>query len=67
MNRDCKNCYNCDFIWGFMATCHYSYDEEDADGNKWHYQCGQDVHRSRANKCKHYTEEKYDRDEIFVL
>lgn len=59
---DCKNCYNCDSIRGFMCTCHYSYEE---DG--YHVQVGQDVHRSRANKCEFYTTEKYKRDEVFVL
>lgn len=32
-----------------------------------HHQIGQDVPRKRAEKCEHYTEEKYDRDEMFVL
>lgn len=60
--KDCERCVNCDFTWGFMCTCHYSYDK---DGH--HYQVGQDVHRSRASKCEFYTEERYDRDEMFVL
>lgn len=60
--KDCKDCVNCDSLHGFMCTCHYSYDE----GNK-HIQVGQDIHRSAANKCKHYTTEKYDRDLFFVL
>ena len=59
---DCKNCLNCDFVWGFMCTCHYSYNDEEG-----HHQVGQDVPRKRADKCEHYTEEKYDRDEMFVL
>lgn len=59
---DCKNCMNCDFIWGFMCTCHYSYNDEEG-----HHQVGQDVPRKRADKCERYTEEKYDRDEMFVL
>jgi len=59
---DCKNCMNCDFIWGFMCTCHYSYNDEEG-----HHQVGQDVPRKRADKCEQYTEEKYDRDEMFVL
>ena len=59
---DCKDCINCDFIWGFMCTCHYSYNDEEG-----HHQIGQDVPRKRADKCEHYTEEKYDRDEMFVL
>lgn len=62
MKKDCKNCVNCDFIWGFMCTCHYSYDDE-----KGHYQVGQDVHRSNANKCDYYTESQYKKDEIFVM
>ena len=60
--RDCADCVNCDFLWGFMCTCHYSYDK---DG--YHHQVGQDVHRSKANKCEYYTTEKYNRDEIFAL
>ena len=59
---DCKNCMNCDFVWGFMCTCHYSYNDEEG-----HHQVGQDVPRKRADKCEHYTEERYDRDEMFVL
>lgn len=59
---DCKDCMNCDFVWGFMCTCHYSYNDEEG-----HHQVGQDVPRKRADKCEHYTEEKYDRDEMFVL
>lgn len=59
---DCKDCVNCDFIWGFMCTCHYSYNDEEG-----HHQIGQDVPRKRADKCEHYTKEKYDRDEMFVL
>lgn len=59
---DCKDCMNCDSIWGFMCTCHYSYNDEEG-----HHQIGQDVPRKRAEKCEHYTEEKYDRDEMFVL
>ena len=60
--KDCKNCFNCDFVRGFMATCHYSYDE-----GGFHCQVGQDIHRNTANKCKYYTEDKYDRDKMFVL
>lgn len=60
--KDCKNCVNCDFIWGFMCTCHYSYDTEEG-----HYQVGQDVHRSRAGKCDYYTEQEYGRDKMFIL
>lgn len=59
---DCKNCVNCDFVWGFMCTCHYSYDKDDC-----HVQVGQDIHRSHANKCEHYSEESYDRDEFFMI
>ena len=62
MNKDCKNCVNCDFVKGFMCTCHYSYDTETS-----HIQVGQDVHRRNANKCEHYTEESYKRDAVFVL
>lgn len=64
--RDCKNCVNCTYVWGFMCTCHVSYDEE-RDGIMWHVQNGKDVHRKYANKCPHYSEEQYDRDEVFVL
>lgn len=61
-DKDCKNCVNCDFVWGFMCTCRYSYDK---DGR--HHQVGKDVHRGTACKCEHYTTEKYDRDKMFVL
>ena len=64
--RDCKNCVNCDFTRGFMCTCHYSYDETQ-DGKMYHVQVGQDVHRSKSNKCEYYSEEEYNRDTIFVL
>lgn len=60
--KDCKNCFNCDFVWGFMATCHYSYDDDSG-----HCQVGQDIHRKTANKCKYYTEKEYSRDKMFVL
>lgn len=66
LKRNCKKCVNCDGERGFMVTCHYSYDEI-IDGVKYHVQTGQDCHMSKANKCEHYTEENYDRDEIFVL
>ena len=66
MDRNCKDCVNCDFVRGFMCTCHYSYDEM-RDGTMFHVQVGQDVHRSKANKCEHYSVEKYGRDTIFVL
>ena len=49
-----------------MCTCRYSYDEMQ-DGTMFHVQVGQDVHRSRANKCEYYSEEEYERDEIFVF
>ena len=62
VKKDCANCVNCDSLHGFMATCHYSYDD---DG--YHHQVGQDVHRKYARNCEFYTEEKYDRDEVFVL
>ena len=65
-SRNCKNCVNCDFTKGFMCNCHYSYDEMQ-DGEMYHIQVGQYVHRSRANKCKHYSKEEYERDKIFVL
>ena len=67
MKRDCKDCVNCDFIRGFMCTCHRSYDETRADGSKWHVQVGEDCHRNRANKCEHYSTQEYNRDKIFVL
>lgn len=66
MERDCKNCVNCDYVRGFMCTCHYSYDFEE-NGRKIHVQRGQDVHRKQANKCDFYSEELYNRDEIFIL
>lgn len=64
MDKDCKNCVNCDFSWGFMCTCHYSYDDENG-----HHQVGQDVHRKEANKCVHYSEngKENNRDVMFVL
>ena len=62
MRKDCNNCVNCDFVRGFMSTCHYSYDTETG-----HIQVGQDVHRSHANKCEHYMDKPYKRDTIFVL
>ena len=60
--KDCKDCFNCCSIHGFMCTCRYSYDTDIG-----HVQVGQDVHRARANKCAYYTVKKYDRDEYFVL
>lgn len=65
MAKDCKNCFNCDSLHGFMATCRRSYYEE-REGTLWHVQHGEDVHRTRANKCEHYTEEEYERG-TFVL
>jgi len=63
--KDCKNCVNCTSLHGFMCTCHYSYDEV-IDGQSYHTQVGQDVHRSKANKCEYYNKQ-YDRSEVFVL
>lgn len=61
--KDCKDCVNCDFIRGFMCSCHYSYNTKDS-----HIQVGQDnVNRKRANKCDFYTTEKYDRDKFWAL
>ena len=60
--RDCADCFNCDGIRGFMCTCRYSYDTEDA-----HVQVGQDVPRSTARKCDFYTTKAYDRDVVFAL
>lgn len=65
--KDCRDCINCDFIWGFMCTCHYSYDEVREDGSKWHVQSGSDQNRKKANKCEHYTPQPYDRDKVFIL
>lgn len=65
-DKKCTDCVNCDAVRGFMVTCHYSYNEE-RDGHMWHVQHGQDVHYSRANKCEHYSEQPYERDEMFVL
>ena len=64
--KKCTDCVNCDSVHGFMITCHYSYDTVKY-GVKCHVQHGQDVHVSRANKCDHYSEQQYDRDEMFVL
>ena len=66
MSKKCTDCVNCDSVRGFICTCHYSYDEE-RGGVKYHVQCGQDVHISKANKCNYYSEQAYDRDEMFVL
>lgn len=64
--KKCTDCVNCDAVRGFMVTCRYSYDVE-KDGVKWHVQHGQYVPFSKANKCEYYTEQAYDRDEMFVL
>lgn len=60
--RDCKDCVNCCRIYGFMCDCRYSYNDKCV-----HYQVGQYVHRSRANKCERYNTEGYNRDKMFVL
>ncbi len=60
--KDCINCVNCDFIHGFMCTCHYSYDDKYG-----HHQIGQDVNRKKADNCDYYTENPYNRDNFFVL
>ena len=60
--KDCKDCVNCDHIWGFMCTCHYSYDTEGS-----HVQVGKDVNRKEANKCDYYSTSDYGRDKVFVL
>lgn len=62
MKKDCTECTNCDYIRGFMCSCRYSYDK---DG--MHYQVGQDVPRTSANKCEFYTTKKGNRDKFFVL
>ena len=67
MKKVCTNCVNCDYVRGFMITCRCSYDKVDEDGLKWHVQSYGEYHKSHANKCEHYSEEKYDRDEVFVL
>lgn len=56
--KDCKNCSNCDRVWGFMCTCHYSYVETNIYGKGHYVQVGQDVNRKRANKCDYYTEHR---------
>lgn len=66
MARECTDCVNCVRTRGFMITCQCSYDEI-RDGVKWHVQHGGDYHKSHAQKCEHYSEEEYDRDEVFVL
>lgn len=33
MSKDCASCMNCDFVRGFMCTCHYSYDTETSVAN----------------------------------
>lgn len=60
--KDCKYCVNCDFVWGFMCTCRYSYDKDGC-----HVQVGHDVHRGKAQKCEYYTTKSYDKDEFFIL
>lgn len=66
MIRECTNCVNCDYVRGFMITCRCSYDEI-KDGVKWHVQSVGEYHKSHAKKCEHYSEEEYERDEMFVL
>lgn len=66
MIRECTNCVNCVAVRGFMITCRCSYNEE-RDGIMWHVQSGRDCHKSYARKCEHYSEEEYDRDEVFAL
>lgn len=65
--KKCTDCVNCDSVRGFMCTCHYSYNKVDENGHKWHVQCGRDSNIHHANKCEHFTEVSYDRDEAFVL
>ena len=57
--KDCKDCINCDSIRGFMCNCRYSYDD-----NAGHYQIGQCVNRKTAERCEHYADKPYDRDEV---
>lgn len=66
-NKKCTSCMNCDFVWGFMCTCHYSYNMMDENGVNWHVQHGADHNIKYANRCEHYTETQYNRDEMFVL
>ena len=65
--KDCKDCFNCDAIHGFMCSCRYSYNYTDEDGQKWHCQCGHTGHRKEAEKCEFYTEKPYERDVFFAL
>lgn len=65
--RKCTDCVNCDFVRGFMCTCYYSYDTVDDNGHKWHVQSGRDSNINYANKCEHYANVMYNRDEVFVL
>ena len=67
MIKDCTNCVNCESVRGFMVNCRCSYDEVGEDGTKWHIQHGEYCHKSKAKKCEHYTEEPYERDEVFAL
>ena len=60
--KDCKDCVNCDSIRGFICTCRYSYED-----NTGHCQVGQRVNRKTAERCEHYSDEPYDRDEVFVI
>lgn len=66
-SKKCTDCINCDYVCGFMCTCHCSYNTVDENGQEWHVQSGSDHNIHYANKCEHYTEEPYDRDAVFVL
>lgn len=66
-SRKCTDCVNCDFVRGFMCTCHCSYNIVKDNGIKIHVQSGADHNINYANKCEHYTDYPYDRDDAFVL
>lgn len=60
--KDCKDCINCDSVRGFMCSCHYSYTNDTR-----HCQVGQHVNRKTAERCEHYADTPYERDEVFVI
>ena len=50
---DCKDCRNCQHIWGFMCICHRNY-EQVIDGQKYKVGVSQDTARSHARVCEFY-------------
>ena len=57
VNRDCKNCEHCNFIWGFMCNCTYSYKIYDEQGKSiTTVGVDQDKPRNKARICEFYVE-----------